>query len=64
MAGEDLRQTARPRTTPDQEGPGLSHRSPGGAAAPQPEYNGFLATGLLLLVALVIIVHLLVIYRS
>lgn len=64
MAGDNLRETAHPRATPDQEDIGLSHQPSGGAATHQPEYNGLLATGFVLLVALVIIVHLLVIYRS
>ena len=64
MAGEDAEETIDPRTTAEAEG----NRSWGQSLPAEPEdrreSKGFMAAGFLLLAALIVLVHLLVIYRS
>lgn len=64
MAGEDARETAHPSATTNGGGMSSRHQSFAGAAEDQREYKGLMAVGFLLLAVLVVLVHLLVIYRS
>jgi hypothetical protein len=64
MTGEDSRETAHPKVATDEEHIRLSYQPSAGATKHQPEYTGFMVAGFVLLVALVVFVHLLVIYRS
>lgn len=63
MPGEDARETARPSATAD-GGDGSWQQSFAEAPEDQREYKGLMVAGFLLLAALVVLVHLLVIYRS
>ncbi|MGA8953444.1 MAG: hypothetical protein WB806_22115 [Xanthobacteraceae bacterium] len=64
MAAENLNEVAHQRATPGQEGVRVSHQSFAEAPKQQSEYKGLMTMGYLLLAALVLLVHLLVSYRS
>lgn len=64
MAGEDARETTHLSATADGGGIRSWYQSFAGEPEDQREYKGFMVAGFLLLAALVVLVHLLVIYKS